>query len=356
MKNPLRLIGPLLVFLVFAGAAWLLVRQLKHYDFQQVVQSLRQIPVSHLVAAVGITIINYLILVGYDVLAVRFVGQTLAFWRVALASFTGYACSYNFGATLAGATIRYRLYSAWGVPIIKVLQLLVILGLTFWFGVFALAGVIFVFSPLRIPEDKLAQICAQIPPNLGSWFRMLFADSRPFGIALLLLAILYVGTSAVHKGSLTIFRWQLPVPPFRLTVYQVAIASADMLVAGWLLYVLFPALKGGYVTVLAIYLVAYVLVVLSHVPGGWGVLELVMLSLVEALELAPNPEVDMPHAIAGLVVFRVIYFFIPLLVALILLGVHELSLRGKWGSPQSSPPSAPSDDQPTPHTTADSAA
>ena len=68
----------------------------------------------------------------------------------------------------------------------------------------------------------------------------MFSDSRPFGILLLAMTGLYVGASLLHRGSLKIFRWTLPVPPFRLTIYQIAIASADMLVAASVLYVLFP--------------------------------------------------------------------------------------------------------------------
>jgi uncharacterized membrane protein YbhN (UPF0104 family) len=329
-KSPLRLIGSLLVLLIFIGAAWLLCEQLRHYSLHEILASMQAIPTSYVVAAIVLTVVNYLILVGYDVLAVKYVGQSLALWRIAMASFCGYACSYNFGATLAGTTVRYRLYSAWNVPVLKILQLLVILGLTFWFGVFALAGLVFVFAPLRIPDNAIAQICAELPANLEHPFRLLFTDSRPFGGVLLAIALFYLGTSALHRGSIKIKHWELPVPPFRLSLYQVGIASADMLVAALVLYVLFPAVKGGYLTVLAAYLVAYVLVVLSHVPGGWGVLEAVMLGLFRALNLVPDAQV--PHVIAAMAIFRVIYFLAPLLIALTLLGVHELALRGVWFS------------------------
>jgi len=317
------------VLAIFALAVWLLWHQLRTPGpdgvplWQEIPASLRKVPTRSIVAAIGITIINYLILVGYDYLAVRFVGERLALWKVALASFAGYACSYNIGATLAGTTIRYRLYSAWGVPTLKILQLLVILGLTFWFGVFALAGVIFVFAPLEIPESEILDIVGSIPANLEGAFRLLFTNSRPFGTVLLVVALNYLAMSAYHRGSFRLWRWTLPVPPFKLSLYQVAIASADMLVAGWVLYVLFPPIKGGYLTVLAVYLVAYVLVVLSHVPGGWGVLEVVILTLVKELELTSLPT----GVVAGLVIFRVIYFLAPLLIAAVLLGVNELALR-----------------------------
>lgn len=331
-KNPLRLFGTFVVLLIFLGALWLLKKQLteNHIDLAKIVGSLKEVPASRLVAAVLITVLNYGVLVFYDLLAVRYIGEKLALWRVSLASFAGYAFSYNFGATLFGTTIRYRLYSAWGVSIVKILQLLVILGLTFWFGVFFLSGLIFVFAPLQIPEAQIQQIAASanLSEKLQWWFRLIFTDSRPFGIILLILAGLYLGTAALHRGSLKIFRWQLPVPPFKLSVYQIAVASADMLVAGLVLWVLFPAVKGGYLTVLAVYLVAYVLVVLSHVPGGWGVLEAVILSLLKVLNLIDQDEI--PHVLAALVIFRLVYFLGPLLLAASMLGAHEVALRKGW--------------------------
>lgn len=342
-RKLLHLLGSLLVLAIFVLAVWLLVGQLWKYTWSDILARLREIPWHSVVAAIGITLFNYTILVAYDLLAVRYVGERLALWRVALASFTGYACSYNFGATLAGTTIRYRLYSAWGVAPLKIVQLLVILGLTFWFGVFALAGVVFIFAPLHIPPENLQKILEDMSAamreghvsepvirHLLDWFQFLFADSRPFGTVLLTIAAGYLGLSALHRGTLRLWRWQIPVPPFKLSVYQVLIASADMLVAAWVLYELFPKLTGGYLEVLGIFMVAYVLVVLSHVPGGWGVLEAVIITLVGALEPEATADVTIAHVIAGLLIFRVVYFLVPLLVAAVLLGGYELVLRKSW--------------------------
>ena len=95
----------------------------------------------------GVTVINYgVILVFYDYLAFRFAEVPISLARVAFAALTSYPFSYNFGATLAGIPLRYRLYSSWGISLTKIVQLLVILALTFWFGVFFISGVLFVFA------------------------------------------------------------------------------------------------------------------------------------------------------------------------------------------------------------------
>ena len=333
-QRTLHFLGSLLVLAIFCGSAWLLYGQLQKYNLHDVLDSLRQVPYSHVLLAIALTHLNYGVLVVYDYLAFRFAGVTVSWVRVAFAAFTTYAISYNFGATAAGIPLRYRIYSSWGIPITKIVQLLVILALTFWFGVFALAGTLFVFAPLRIPADALREISGSmagkgISNHVIAWFQFLFADSRLFGFVLLTLACLYVGASALHSGEIRILRWKLPVPPLKLTLYQIAIAAADMLVAGWVLYVLFPRVHGGYLTVLAVYLVAYVLVVLSHVPGGWGVLEYVILTLFDSLQLVADPAANLPKVVAALVIFRVIYYLVPLLFALMLFGGHELALRGK---------------------------
>ena len=165
MKNRyLRYLGPVVIFLVFVLAIRLLIGILHKYTVAEIIDSVRQIPSSWILAALVVTVVNYAILVGYDFLAIRYVKEPLALWKVAMASFTGYACSYNIGATVAGTSIRYRLYSAWGLSPLKILQLLVILGLTFWFGVFALAGTIFIVDPPRLPNDCSNACACAAPP------------------------------------------------------------------------------------------------------------------------------------------------------------------------------------------------
>ncbi len=196
MKRVLHHFGRLLVLAIFLYAAWLLYERLKHYTPEQIFDAVRGIPRWHIVAASLLTVFNYLILVGYDWFAVRWVrAGNVSLGKIALASFTGYAFSYNFGATLFGTSIRYRLYSAWGVPLLKIVDLLLILGLTFWFGVFALAGVVFIASPLPIPE-KLRHI----PLALHSTFWL--------GLLMLVIAGALVAFIALRQKRVKPFGWQ----------------------------------------------------------------------------------------------------------------------------------------------------
>jgi uncharacterized membrane protein YbhN (UPF0104 family) len=296
------------VLLVFLAAAWLLYDRLKEYTFGQIREAIAAMPTWHIVAASLLTVVNYVILIGYDWLAVRWVGEkNLPLRKIALASFAGYAFSYNFGATLFGTSIRYRLYSAWGVPLLKIVKLLVILGLTFWFGVFALAGVVFIVAPFSIPTGL-------------NHVKLPFVHTFWVGVALLLIALGYVALDAVYyRRPLRFFRWRVSLPPLRLTLYQIAIACGDLLVAAAILYALLPPVEGGYVRVLGVFMLAFVAAVLSHVPGGYGVFDVL---IVEFL-----PKERGPAVVVALLVFRVIYYWLPLLIATAMLGRNEWRLN-----------------------------
>ena len=290
--------------------------------------SVKGIPLRWILAALVLTAVNYLILVGYHFLAVRMPRVPLALWKVALASFTGYACSYNivrhrggyFGPLpplLGLGHAAPESAPVAGHPGPHVLVWRVRLG-----------GRHFRRRSATGPCDRLRSAAADLPHQqndaLLKWVvehpRLLFQYIRPIGVVLLASAAAYLGAAAWHKGSIKLFRWTLPVPPFQLTVCQLLVATADLLVAAWVLFLLMPKMPGiDYLEFVGIYMVAYVLVVLSHVPGGLGVLEPVILLLL------PCP--FRLRAFAALLVFRVIYFWVPLLIAFVLLAGYELILR-----------------------------
>ena len=105
----------------------------------------------------------------------------------------------------------------------------------------------------------------------------------------------------------------------RLTLYQIAIACGDLLVAAAILYTLLPPVEGGYVRVLGVFMLAIVAAVVSHVPGGYGVFDVL---IVEFL-----PKEHGPAVVAALLVFRVIYDWLPLLIAAAMLGRNEWRLN-----------------------------
>lgn len=304
MKRYLRFTAPLVVLAIFVAALWLLHQELKEYRLRDVVASFEQIPASHLALAFLFTVLNYVVLIGYDWIATRHIGRRLPLSQVAFASFAGYVSSNNFGSLLGASTVRYRLYSAWGLSAIDVVKLIAMLAVSFWVGMAAFAGLVFLVEPLSIP------VALHLP----------FATGRTLGFILLFAVGLYLLAGATRTRPIKIGGWELMLLPTRVSLAQIVVASADLTLVAAILYVLLPnAIHIGFAQFLGIFLLAIVAGVFSNVPGGLGVFELVILTLL-------NPE-D-PHLVLGaLLAYRGIYYLIPLAIVAIMLGGHEIYLK-----------------------------
>jgi phosphatidylglycerol lysyltransferase len=304
MKPMLHRLAPVLGVVMFVGAAWLLYHQLQHYHMRDIRQAFHDIPMWRLWAAAGLTVINYLVLISYDYLAIRAIRHPLPLSKIALASFTGFATSYNFGSLLGGTSVRYRLYSAWGLSAVEILQLVVMLGITFWLGILALAGVFFVVQPFPMP------------PRL----HLPFDTVRPLGLVLLAVAGGYVGLTGARTAPVRLRELRVQLPGTGTTLLQLGVAAADLMLAAACLYILVShEVTVGYGTFLGMYLLAVVAGVMTHVPGGVGVFELVVLTLTGPQSSAT--------VVAALLAFRVIYYLLPLSVAVCLLTANEIALR-----------------------------
>jgi phosphatidylglycerol lysyltransferase len=286
---------------LFIGALWLLHHELKYYHLRDIQRSLAEIPAHRVWLVVALTVVNYLILIGYDLLAVRSIHHPLPLRRIALASFTGFVTSYNFGALLGGTSVRYRLYSAWGLSAVDILRLVFMLGVTFWFGVTALAGLLLFLDPFPLPAS----------------LAVLGTGVRPLGAILLFVTAAYLYLTIRLSRPIHIRGVELRLPGPGISALQIVVAAADLAVAAAALYVLLPEGFGkGFFEFLGMYLLAVVVVIFSHVPGGVGVFELMVLKLAGA---EANESV-----VAALLVFRGVYYLLPLLAASLLLAGREL--------------------------------
>lgn len=312
--------GPaLLSIALFAAALAVLHRELAAVRLAEVVREIQLQPWSRLAGGLALTLVSYAALTLYDLLGLSYLGRRLAYRRVALASFVGYAFSNSVGhALLVGAPARYRFYSGWGLSALEVAKLVAFATATLWVGFFALAGVVFVCEPLALPA------ALHLP----------FASARPLGLLFLAVVCGYLGFSAAARRPWTLGGWVLALPRPRVALLQIAVAAADWGLAGTVLFVLLPgSLALGWGEFLAIFLLAQVAGAASQIPGGLGIFETVFLLLAAPRE---------PAAVVGaLVLYRLVYYLLPLGVALALLvgrGVAERSERifrvgrvlGRW--------------------------
>ena len=306
-------LGALLGVILFSVVLWVLHRELRQYHYHDIILHIRDIPLRQVVLALLLTALNYLVLTGHDALAFRYLRYALSYSKIALAAFLGYAFSHNIGfALLSGASMRYRLYSTWGLSTGEIATVVAFNGVTFWFGVLLLGGLAFIWEPLPLPP------ALQLP---------LFRSVHPLGVIFLLLVAGYLVFSAMRTTPLKIGAWELPFPPPGLAFAQVVLSSVDWALAAGVLYALLPAAAGvSYPFFLGVFILAQMVGVSSQVPGGLGVFETIIVLLL-------SPQLPAPAILGSLVVYRGIYYLLPLGIATILLAIHELSHKKEEAQP-----------------------
>lgn len=313
---------PILISLLFfAAALYALHRALGEFHYHQVLHHLQTVPVWRILLALLLTCFGYLVLTAYDHLAVAYVGRPLPRGRITLASFISYAFSNTIGfSLLTGGSLRYRFYSSWGLSSEEIVWVVAFTVGTFWLGIFTLGGGLFLALPPHPPSLSF------LPP----------AAVRSIGAVLLLVVLLYLYASVRHRRPVQVRSWEFSFPTWRLAALQLLVGALDWTLAGSVLFVLLPDAAGiSLADFLGIYLLAQTAALISHVPGGLGVFETLIVSLL--------PEIPAPQLLATLLIFRGTYYLLPLGVATLLLAGVEVferrtalrrigTLAGRWAS------------------------
>jgi phosphatidylglycerol lysyltransferase len=292
----------LLGIALFGLAVYWLHHLLGQYRLRDILDHVEAISADKLWRAAILTCGGYGCLTLYDALAVRFAGARVPYPRVALISFMGYAIGHNVGLnTLSGGAIRYRAYSALGLTAKQIATIIGFGTLTFALG----AGVLLGLSLL-----SNAGLSGSIL-HVHAWL------ATAAGCVLLAGVAGYIFLVCTRHAPLKIWRLELPVPRARIAFAQITIGVLDLLCAAGVLFVLLPTHAPiSFAAFAGVYLIALAAGVISNVPGGIGVFEFVLLLLL--------PEMPKDRMLGALVAYRAIYYFTPFIIALVLLGVHEL--------------------------------
>ncbi len=303
MKSPLiRYAGPLIGLALFIAALWVLHQALAEYRYQDVSAYLDRLPPTQLLAALLVTALSYLVVTGYDWLALRYIRRPLPWPKVGFAALLSYAFSNSVGlSVLTSSSLRYRLYSSWGLGAVEIAKIVVFTTLTLWLGILTVGGGVLTLDPLDL--------------GVIHWLAL---DSRLLGLLLLLLPVSYVLLGVLRRRPLVWRSWELPMVRPRLALPQLAVGALDWVMAGAVLATLLPLNDGvGFGLVLGVFLIAQIAGLLSHIPGGLGVFESVTLLLLQDR----LPAADL---LGALLVYRLIYYLLPLALAAITLGLYEL--------------------------------
>ena len=310
-----RMSGPLLAVGMLCLALWALHLLARDVNYHQVRQYVHSISHARLGLAGLFTLLGFMVMTLYDRFALASIGRPLPWRRVSLISFVSYAFSNAVGMSLlVSGSIRYRFYIQNGLSTGEVARVVLFCTLSFWLGLLALTGVTLLLVPLP----------ASLP---------LAGFGRPLGLLLTAIPLVWITAGALRRRPLRIGRWQLRLPSLMVAVRQVLVGALDWGLAAAVLYVLMPEqLDSGFAHFLAIFVIAQIAGLISHVPGGLGVFEALMLA---GFGATGNPALTAP-ILGALAAFRVIYYLLPLCSATVLVlqrearGLRQKSLWSPW--------------------------
>jgi glycosyltransferase 2 family protein len=282
-------------------ASLLLYRTLGRYSLEEIAASVRAIPTKRVAWAGAFAAASYLCLTGFDALALRYVGKALPYPRVMLASFTSLSLGHNIGlAALSSGAIRYRFYSRWGLTAGEVAKVILFCALTVGLGLATLGA-----AALLLRADLAMNVTGLPRQAVVS-----------LGIGCLLVSLGYLSLACLVQKPVRLLGVTLAMPRLPLALAQLVVGPVNFACVAACLYNTLVAVADlPYLAVASAYVIANVTAIISHVPGGLGVIESVLTIMIPGEKL-----------IGALIAFRCIYFFVPLLIGASLFAISEIVL------------------------------
>lgn len=292
-----KIVFTLFFFIAVPVMLFLLVKNL---DWNEVKQALQSYKASTLALGFLIAAGSYLTYCGFDILARRYTEHKLSVKQIIPVTFVCYAFNLNLSSWVGGIALRYRLYSRLGLDVPTITRILSLSLITNWLGYMLLAGIVFSARFIDMPDGwKIGDTTLQL-----------------IGFALLAVCLTYFVACRFSKKRTWKFRKQeLVLPSLNQALRQALLGALNWGLMALLIYVLLPE-KAFYPAVLGILLISSIAGVIAHIPAGLGVLETVFIALMQH-------QFSKGQLLAALIGYRVIYFLVPLLLALVVYAVLE---------------------------------
>lgn len=278
----------------------LLLMLIKNIEWAEVEQALRSYNATTLLIGVGIALTSYLVFASYDLIGRNYTGHSLPARQVLPLAFVCYAFTLNLTAWVGGIALRFRLYSRLGLDAGTITKILSMSLITNWLGYIILAGILFSFRLVALPDKaKIGVTALQL-----------------MGFILLTIAAIYFWACCFSKRRSFHFRaHKFTLPKVQLAFIQAGLAMTNWMLMGLLIYTFMPD-KVTYQTVLGILLISSLVGVIAHIPAGLGVLETIFISML-------HHQLSKSSILAALIGYRVIYFLLPLAIACIIYLILE---------------------------------
>jgi uncharacterized membrane protein YbhN (UPF0104 family) len=279
----------------------LLGQELHSISFEAILSCIQALSLENWLFALGGMILAYGALAFYDHIALMHLKKQVPWSAVIMTSFTAYALSHNIGMSMfSGALIRWRAYGSMGLTLSEVGVFAALTSFTFVLGVASLMGV----------------LCLYDPQSIADLFHVTPLTIQILGVVAWSLIALYTFASWKNFKPLKIKSFSFYYPSFSVVLRQMIIAPIEVLGAASIVYFAIPgAFNPGFVPVVTAFVASFCTALLSHAPGGLGVLEFTFIKIM--------PSVPVAHLLTALLIFRLLYLIIPLFLGMIAVIIFE---------------------------------
>ena len=301
----MKRISALLPYVICAAALALLLRELNGVSVAQLWTEVRARGPAQLGAALGLLVVNFAVMGLYDLIALRQLNEKLPWTLVMATGIQSFAITNLVShSILTGLAMRARAYGRFGLTLSKLTQITVMNVETWWIGFIFLFGLVLVSTPL----DELREYSELL--TMGG------------GAALLGLGVLYlIGCTVMSGRVVRLRRFEIFLPSLESALQKTVVGAVDTTLVSLTLFALMPAdLPLSFPHFLALHLIAHSLGVLTMVPGGLGVLEGVLLKLLE-------PYGTKGAILASILLFRVVHYLLPAGVSMLWMGARDFRAR-----------------------------
>ncbi len=290
-------------------ATFFLIRLLHGLSFKEILDNINAVNPGKLALAIVLCFFNYLVMIGYDWIGMKYAGVDLPFRKVAFTSFVGDTLNNNLGlSAIVGSSIKFRFYSAWGVGASSIARAIGFYTIGYWLGFSFLSSISFLYF---FPQISY----------LGEWGRQ-----AQIGVSILLmlpvaLFITMLFQNRIKKIDFGKFHIDIPSPGKGLGIVLVGIL--DWTITGVMFYVLMPqtALQDMF-KFISMYVISHIAGMASQVPGG--------LAVFESAAMLMNQDHATVNIMASLLLFRLLFFIAPFIVGLTGFFFFEIKMGHKF--------------------------
>ena len=284
-----------IIIIIYSG--YNIINIFSSISLKDVLASVKLIEFQAIAASIFFAAISYLCLIGYDYTALKQANARTSLSLMTLASFSSYCICFNLGfPVVTGPAIRYWIYSRENVTPQQIVYVTSIISITFLLGLVMLLSIGMIMGA----------------HDLANFYHYHPAWNIFIGVSIFVLIIMFLGWNSIKPRSINVRGYELTLPTNFFIVLQLLLGGVEQAFASASLYQLIPHTPDiNFYSFSVIYIFACTVGIISHSPGGLGVFEAAMM---QALPI------NAPQVIlAGLLLFRIVYYLLPFVITLVLL-------------------------------------